>query len=83
MTTPPQPQAQTTIEDYLEGEQCDDTKPKYLAGQVVATGGGSDKHGLIVGSLYAALLPAARHKGGQLFIADMKVRMDHDGDSDL
>lgn len=44
-------------------------------------GGASDKHGLIAGSLHATLLPAARRKGCQLFIADMKVRVDHDGDS--
>ena len=78
MTTPTQPQAHTSIEDYLEGEQGGDIKHEYLAGQVVAMGGASDKHGLIAGSLYAALLPAARRKHCQLFIADMKVRVDHD-----
>ena len=83
MTTQTQPQGQTTIEGYLEGEQLGDVKHEYLAGQVVAMGGASDKHGLIAGSLYAALLPAARRKGCQLFIADMKVRVDHDGDSYL
>lgn len=78
MTTPTQPQAHTSIEDYLEDEQGGDIKHEYLAGQVVAMGGASDKHGFIAGSLYAALLPAARRKHCQLFIADMKVRVDHD-----
>jgi Uma2 family endonuclease len=81
MTSQTQPQAPISIEDYLEGEQHTDTKHEYLAGQVVAMGGASDKHGLIAGSLYAALLPAARRKGCQLFIADMKVRVNHDSDS--
>ena len=81
MTSHTQPQAPISIEDYLEGEQHTDTKHEYLAGQVVAMGGASDKHGLIAGSLYAALLPAARRKGCQLFIADMKVRVNHDSDS--
>ena len=81
MTSQTQPQAPISIEDYLEGEQHTDTKHEYLAGQIVAMGGASDKHGLIAGSLYAALLPAARRKGCQLFIADMKVRVNHDSDS--
>lgn len=36
MTTQTQPQGQTTIEGYLEGEQLGDVKHEYLAGQVVA-----------------------------------------------
>ncbi|ACM33976.1 Uma2 family endonuclease [[Acidovorax] ebreus] len=83
MTTPTEPQEQTSIQDYLDGEQATETKHEYLGGQVVAMGGASDKHGLIAGSLHAMLLPAARRKGCQLFMADMKVRVDHDGDSDF
>ena len=81
MTSQTQPQAPISIEDYLEGEQHTDTKHEYLAGQIVAMGGASDKHGLIAGSLYATLLPSARRKACQLFMADMKVRVDHDGES--
>ena len=81
MTTAIKPEAQASVEDYLVGEQSTEIKHEYLGGQVVAMGGASDRHGLIAGSLYAALLPAARRKGCQLFIADMKVRVDHDGDS--
>lgn len=81
MTTQTLPQALTTVDDYLEGEQATEVKHEYLAGQVVAMGGASDKHGLIAGSLHAALLPAARRKACQLFMADMKVRVDHEGES--
>ena len=81
MTIRTPPQTLVTVDDYLEGEQATEVKHEYLAGQVVAMGGASDKHGLIAGALYAALLPAARRKACQLFIADMKVRVDHDGES--
>ena len=81
MTTPSQPQGQTSIEEYLEGEQHGDTKHEYLAGQVVAMVGATRTHALIAGSLHAALLPAARRKGCQLFMADMKVRIDHADES--
>ena len=81
MTTLTQSQTRLSIEDYLEGEQTTEIKHEYLAGQAVAMGGASDKHGLIAGALYAALLPAARRKACQLFSAEMKVRVDHDGES--
>ena len=81
MTTQTLPQALTSIEDYLEGEQRGDTKHEFLAGQVVAMVGATRSHALIAGSLHAALLPAARRKGCQLFMADMKVRIDHADES--
>lgn len=69
------------VEDYLRDEQLTDTRHEYLGGQVVAMGGASDRHGLIAGELFALLKPSARRKGCQVFIADMKVRIDHDGAS--
>ena len=81
MTAPIKPQAQTSVEDYLVGEQSTEIKHEYLGGQVVAMGGASDRHGLISLSLATLLVPHARHKVCQLFMGDMKVRVDHDGDS--
>ncbi|HQQ69194.1 MAG TPA: Uma2 family endonuclease [Alicycliphilus sp.] len=83
MTTFTQPQARISIEDYLEGERTTEIKHEYLGGQVAAMGGASDKHGLIGLSLAALLHPLARRKGCQLFMGDMKVRVDHDGESDF
>ena len=70
-----------SVDDYLLGEQQTDIKHEYLDGQVVAMGGASRAHGLLVMSLSALLLPAARQKHCQLFAADMKLRLDHDGAS--
>ena len=70
-----------SVDDYLLGEQQTDIKHEYLDGQVVAMGGASRAHGLLVISLSALLLPAARQKHCQLFAADMKLRLDHDGAS--
>ena len=67
------------VEDYLEGETLTDIKHEYLDGEVVAMGGASARHGLVAGAFYGALLPHARRKGCQLFIADMKVRVEHTG----
>ena len=81
MTSLPQPQPPTSIQNYLDGEQASDIKHEYLAGQIVAMAGASDKHSLIGIALAALLLPLARRKACQLFMADMKVRVDHDGES--
>ena len=70
-----------SVDDYLLGEQQTDIKHEYLDGQVVAMGAASRAHGLLVMSLSALLLPAARQKHCQLFAADMKLRLDHDGAS--
>lgn len=83
MTTSPQSQAPTHVEDYLEGEQRSDIKHEYLAGQVVAMVGATHTHNRIAGALYASLLSAAHHKGCGLFMADMKVRIDHADESDF
>ena len=69
--------APVSVDDYLDGETCTEIKHEYLDGEAVAMGGASAKHGLVAGALHAALLSHARRKGCQLFIADMKVRVNH------
>ena len=81
MTALTAPEAHVGVEEYLAREQRSDIRHEYLAGHIVAMGGASRRHGLIAGSLHALLLPAARRRGCQLFVADMKVRIDHEGDS--
>ena len=66
-----------SVDDYLDGETRTEIKHEYLDGEVVAMGGSSAKHGLVVTGLGLAIGQHARRKGYQLFIADMKVRVDH------
>lgn len=80
MTANTQTLERVGVEEYLEGEQRTDVRHEYLAGHLVAMGGASRSHGLIAGSLHALLLPLARRKGCQLFLADMKVRIEHEGE---
>ena len=69
--------APISTDEYLDGETRTDIKHEYLDGEVVAMGGASARHGLVVTSLGLALGQHARRKGCQLFIADMKLRVDH------
>lgn len=69
-----------SVEDYLEGEMHAELRHEYFAGQTVAMAGASRKHGLTATGLALAIGSAARRKGCQLFIADMKVRIEHEGE---
>ena len=80
-TSPAEPSLHIGVDDYLTSEQRAEIKNEYLAGQIVAMTGASRRHGLLAGELFALLKPHARRKGCQLFIADMKVRIDHEGES--
>ena len=74
-----QQQSFISVADYLAGEDGSELRHEYLDGQVYAMVGASDRHGLIANAVAFALTPAARRKGCQLFIADMKVRLEIGG----
>lgn len=70
-----------SVEDYLAAEQDGEIRHEYGAGEAYAMAGASDRHGLLAMALGAAMLPYARQKRCQLFMADMKVRLDDRKDS--
>ncbi len=80
MTPQTASQSPLTIEEYLTGEQDGELRHEYIGGKVYAMTGASRRHGLIVGAFFAALHPAARTKGCQLFSNDMKVHLHHAGE---
>ena len=77
MSNPLPRPAPIDIDDYLDGETRCEIKHEYLDGEVVAMGGASARHGLVVTGLGLALGPHARRKRCQLFMADMKLRVEH------
>jgi Uma2 family endonuclease len=64
-----------SIDDYLAGEDGSDVRHEYIDGELYAMTGASDRHGLIVGNIQAALRPLVRGTGCQVFASDMKVRL--------
>ena len=73
----PEPHMSPTIsvDEYLAGEASAELRHEYINGQVYAMTGASDRHGLIVSNLVAALRPLVRGRGCQLFASDMKLRL--------
>lgn len=64
-----------SVEDYLAGEKISPIKHEYVCGEVYAMAGTSDRHNLIAGSLYAALLTHLRNSSCDPFFGDIKVRV--------
>lgn len=73
--------AYVSVEDYLDRERDGETRHEYGAGEIYAMAGASDRHGLLAMALASAMFPFARQKRCQLFMADMKVRIDDQNDS--
>ncbi len=67
-------------EAYLEAERAGEIRHEYLGGTVYAMVGASDRHNLIAGNLFAALRPHVRGTTCQLFMSDMKVRLEVAGE---
>lgn len=64
-----------SVEAYLNNEDGAECRHEYIDGQLYAMTGASRAHGLILGNLHALLHQPARNKGCQLFINDMKLRL--------
>ncbi|HPE58924.1 MAG: Uma2 family endonuclease [Thiothrix sp.] len=66
-----------STEDYLTSERRSEIRHEYLDGYLYAMAGAGEKHNTISLNLAVALRPAARARGCKLFIADMKLRIQH------
>jgi Uma2 family endonuclease len=70
-----QDEALLGLEDYLAGELGSEIRHEYLGGAVYAMAGASTEHNTIAGNLFAALRAHLRGRPCQVFIADVKVRL--------
>lgn len=64
-----------SVEDYLQSEQASEIRHEYLAGEIYAMVGATDRHGLLVLNLAAALHRHLRGGPCQVFASDMKVQL--------
>ncbi|MEK6747912.1 MAG: Uma2 family endonuclease [Pseudomonadota bacterium] len=67
--------ATVTVDEYLSGEISSDIKHEYDNGYVVAMVGASSAHNLIAGSLYSEIRRHLKGRPCQVYISDMKVRI--------
>ena len=62
--------------EYLDSEPYAETKREYVAGEVYAMAGASARHNRISGNLYVKLDAATRQTPCEVFMADMKVKVE-------
>ncbi|MFO1431353.1 MAG: Uma2 family endonuclease [Candidatus Competibacteraceae bacterium] len=65
-----------SFEDYLAYEQRSDTKHEYVAGQIYAMVGTTDRHNLIALNIAAYLRAKLRGGPCRVFMSDVKVRIE-------
>lgn len=70
------PVLKLTVAEYLESEKAGAVRHEYLAGQVYAMAGASATHNLLAGNLFSRLRGHLRGRDCQVFISDMKVRIE-------
>ena len=67
-----------TFEDFLAGERESQRRHELVGGQVYATSGGTERHDLIAGLIYQALLSGARAKGCRTFMGNRLIHTSDD-----
>lgn len=71
----PKLKTKINVEDYLEAEKFSLVKHEYVNGEVFEMVGASDRHNLIAGDIYTALVIHLRDSPCQPFNSDIKVRV--------
>src|SRR5437879_890804 len=74
-----QPQPRLTPEQYLEADRAAEIKSEYYDGHMWAMAGGTQVHGIIIGNMIAALVPAARRCGCIATPTEVRLRVSYAG----
>ncbi len=76
----PQPQQTTlTPEEYLARERALETKSEYVHGEIIAMGGASRRHSLIVVNIGGELRQQLKGRPCEAYVADMRVAVEPGG----
>ena len=64
-----------SVEEYLQSEETATVRHEYVAGEVFALAGASDRHNRIALNIASRLLGASRGGPCRVYISDMKLRV--------
>ncbi|WP_445599404.1 Uma2 family endonuclease [Azospirillum sp. A39] len=62
-------------EDYLALERAAHVRHEYVDGEIFAMVGASRRHATLVGNVFSAVRPAAKERGCEAYVSDVKVRV--------
>lgn len=68
------PHKPLSVEEYLALEEASQRKHEYVAGEIYAHAGATNRHNIIAGNIYASLWNAARGGSCRIYNSDTKVR---------
>ena len=68
----------TSVAEYLEGEEISQIKHEFVAGEIYAMAGASDKHYRIAMNLATKLDSHLRNSDCEAFMAEMKLKVNED-----
>ena len=74
-----QPRARLTPAEYLALDRQAEHKSEYYGGEVFAMAGGSERHNLIVGNVFAGLHAQFRKRPCKVYASDMRVKVGQAG----
>jgi Uma2 family endonuclease len=77
MVAVPAPLPTFTFEEYLRLDDVSDQRFEWVAGQVYAMAGGTDRHLATVQALFTRIAPLARAAGCRPWMADRRLRTAH------
>jgi Uma2 family endonuclease len=74
-----QPGAYLTPKEYLALERGAEYKSEYLAGEIFAMAGTSERHNLIAGNVFAELHAQLRKRPCKVYVSDVRLKVNRTG----
>ena len=74
-----QPSAYLTPKEYLALERGAEYKSEYLAGEIFAMAGTSERHNLIAGNVFAELHAQLRKRPCKVYFSDVRLKVNRTG----
>jgi len=74
-----QPGAYLTPKEYLALERSAEYKSEYLAGEIFAMAGTSERHNLIAGNVFAELHAQLRKRPCKVYFSDVRLKVNRTG----
>ena len=68
-----------TFAEFLAREQRGDVRHEFVHGRVYAMSGATERHDLLAGLVYEALVPSARARGCRAFLSNRLVKLEGAG----
>ncbi len=69
-----QPSAYLTPKEYLALERGAEYKSEYLAGEIFAMAGTSERHNLVAGNVFAELHTQLRKRPCKVYVSDVRLK---------